>query len=147
MKREASALRSRIRQAEQRRADRLDQILGEPGPLVRGTLMTRARQCGKAGCHCTRGELHVSKAIAVTVGGRTRLVHVPAGDEVAVAKKTGRYRRLRQTRTELVWLGAETLRLVDQLGNALLEPYPPGAPIPPPARRGRPPKKGKRRGR
>lgn len=123
MKRDVSALRSRIRLTEQRRADQVDQVLHEPGPLIRGTLVTRARVCGKSGCHCVRGELHVSKALSVGVAGALRQVHVPAGDEVAVADKTERYRRLRRARTTLVALGSETLRWVDQLRDTLLEAY------------------------
>lgn len=146
MKRDASALRARIRQTEQHRADHVEQVLHEPGPLIRGTLGERARVCGHPGCRCTRGELHVSKMLSVGVAGRLRQVHIPASDEVAVAEKTQRYRRLRQARTDLVALGGETLRLVDQLRDALLEAYPRGAPIPPPGRRGRP-RKEMRRGR
>lgn len=101
MKRTA-ALRARIRQVEERRADCVGDVLGEPGPLIRGVLLTRARVCGKPGCRCTRGERHVSKVLSVGVGGAIRQVHVPAGDQVRVSDKTERYRTFRRARTELV---------------------------------------------
>ena len=137
VKQDPSALRQRLRRLEDQRASHVEQILDERGALIRGALGTRARVCGKPNCHCSRGERHVSKFLSAAVGGRTRQVHVPAGDEVAVAAKTARYRRARHLRGELADLGKQAVELVDALHACLLEPYPPHAPLPPPQRRGR----------
>jgi hypothetical protein len=55
-----------------------------------------------------------------------------------------RYRRYRQAQAHLAErlreLVKRQLELVDSLGKALLEPYPPDRPLPPAKRRGRPPK-------
>lgn len=146
--------RSRLRQSilalESERDQQLDVVLAERGPLLRGSVLTRRRLCGHPGCRCaTEGLLHASAYLSLTVEGRTRPIHLPARDEQRVREASQRYRRFRRGRTRLVQLTAKQLKLVDRLGNALLEAYPPGKPIEPAGRRGPKPKKkkGRRRSR
>jgi hypothetical protein len=72
---------------------------------------------------------------------------VPAANEQLVKAGSGRYKRFRRARKLLVQLTAKQLKLVDRLGNALLEAYPPGQPIEPAGRRGPKPRKGRDEGR
>lgn len=134
----SSRLRLRLRQALEKHQKQVDQLVGESGPLIRGTFGTRARVCGSAGCRCARGELHESKFLSAREEGQTRQVHVPAGDEIEVQEGVERYRRFRRVRAELAMTAEEELALAEQLGLSLLKPYPPGNPLPPPKRRGRP---------
>jgi hypothetical protein len=126
----------------------LDPILQERGPLIRGFLGTRGRTCGKPSCRCAQGELHESKYLSASDGGQTRQVHVPAGDELHVGECVRRYRRFREARARLAQklsaLTGRLLELADALGHSLLQPYPPDNPLPPPKRRGRPRKGGRR---
>lgn len=140
MSNESSRLRQRLVRIEETRVRQLQLVLGERGPLIRGTVGDRSRVCGNPGCKCARGERHVSKYLSAAVDGRTRQVHVPAGDEVEVSAAVGRYRQFRAARAQLAALTRQQLELVDALGNSLLEAYPPDNPLPPPKRRGRPPK-------
>jgi hypothetical protein len=132
-----SRLRQRARHSHEERGRLLDLLLSEGAGLVRGALGTRARRCGKSGCRCTRGELHVSKYLSVAVDGRTRLVHVPAGDEATIANAVERYHMWRDRRGELAELDAQIIKLLDLLGDELLASYPPHNPVPPPRRRRR----------
>jgi len=50
-------------------------------PLLRGSLVSMARTCGKAGCHCQQGEKHVSLYLAVRVANRRRMIYVPPAME------------------------------------------------------------------
>ena len=140
-----SRLRQRLLQAAEQHQDHIEHILGEDGPLIRGSFGSRSRVCGNAGCHCAQGEKHTSKYLTATAGGKVRKVHVPAGDEERVAAGVARYRRLRRMRKRLVELGALQLELVDELGHSLLAPYPPADPLPPAWHRGRKAKDGSRR--
>jgi len=139
---EASRLRRQLLDTTDELRRQLELVLDEHGPLIRGTLGTRARVCGKPTCRCAQGELHESKYLTASDGGQTRQVHVPAADEVRVAQGVQRYRRFQQARRafaeHLAGLTRRQLELVDALGRSLLEPYPPDAPLPPPKRRGRP---------
>ena len=134
---EASHLRQLLRSAYERLGRHTDSLLAEREGLIRGTLSVRARVCGDPRCRCTRGALHTSKCLQATVGGRTRQVHVPKGDEVEVAAAVERYQRWRKTRAEIVALEAEYLRVIDRLADALLASYPPNNPIPPVRKRSR----------
>lgn len=133
--------KSRLRQAiltvEAERQRQLESVLGEEGPLIRGSVGQRKRVCGYPGCRCAQGELHKSKYLSAAVGGRTRVVHVPEAEVTQVSEAARRYRRFRRTRAQLVRLAMKVVALVDRLGNALLEQYPPGNPLPPASRRGR----------
>lgn len=46
-------------------------------PLLRGSLVSMHRTCGKPGCHCARGEKHVSLYLSIRVGARRKMVYVP----------------------------------------------------------------------
>jgi hypothetical protein len=135
-----SRLRQQLRQSGQQMRRQLELFLREEGPLIRGSLGSRARRCGSPGCHCAEGELHVSKYLAATDQGRVRQVHVPAGDEVKVAAGVERYRRFQRGRRAFAQLAQQQLELVDVLGRSLLGPYPEDNPLPAPRKRGRKPK-------
>lgn len=142
---EKSRLRQGIVSLEAERQRQLELVLGEHGPLIRGSVGLRKRVCGYPGCRCAQGERHKSKYLSAAVGGKTRLVHLPEADVMHVSEAARRYRRFRRARTQLLRLAAKVAVLVDRLGNALLEKYPPGDPLPPASRRGRKAKDGSRR--
>jgi hypothetical protein len=49
--------------------------------LVRGSVVTHRRRCGKPNCRCADGEaLHESTVLSYFEGGRTRLLMLPAGE-------------------------------------------------------------------
>ena len=143
MKGSSGAARKQLLEAFRRFHAQLEEILRAQGPLIRGSLGTRARVCGNPRCHCSRGELHESKYLSASVGGKARQVHIPVQDEEEVAAGVERYRRFRQMRVQLAELAQVQLELAEQLGLTLLKPYPPGHPLPPPRRRGRPPRGGR----
>jgi hypothetical protein len=148
MAEERSRLRQDILGVESERDEELERILGERGPLVRGSVVVRERVCGHPGCRCvTEGRLHASPYLSVTVEGKSRSIHLRAADEQRVREASERYRRFRRARTRLVELTAKQLKLVDHLGNALLEGYPRGGRVEPAGRRGPKPKKKKKKGR
>lgn len=72
------------RPGEQRHArSRAVQQIAE-NPLLRGSLVSMARTCGKAGCHCQQGEKHVSLYLAVRLNNRRRMIYVPPAMENTV---------------------------------------------------------------
>ena len=63
-----------------------------PAPwLLRGTLTTFTRRCGKPSCRCATGEPHASPALRYTDGGRTRTVTLSQGEVAEVAAALERY--------------------------------------------------------
>ena len=61
--------------------------------MVRGSVVTHRRHCGKPNCRCAKGAaLHGSTVLSYSERGRTRFVMLPAGDVAAVRAATERYR-------------------------------------------------------
>ncbi len=60
-------------------------------PMMRGTLFTLRRRCGKANCHCATGPAHESPALAYPQAGRTKTVTLAAGDVEEVRAALERY--------------------------------------------------------
>lgn len=63
-----------------------------PPPLVlRGTLTTFRRRCGKPGCRCAGGDPHESPALTYREGGRTKTVTLTDAEAGEVAAALARY--------------------------------------------------------
>lgn len=56
------------------------------GEMVRGTLTSRARVCGKPNCRCTRGQKHVSLFLSRSTGGKSEQLYIPAEHEEEVRR-------------------------------------------------------------
>lgn len=61
--------------------------------LLRGSLITLSRRCGKPNCHCTDGEPHATPALSYSVGGRTFILTLRAKDIPEVKQALRSYRR------------------------------------------------------
>lgn len=47
-------------------------------PLLRGSLVTMRRTCGKPGCRCAEGHKHASLYLAIRVGKRRKMIYIPS---------------------------------------------------------------------
>jgi len=79
--------------------------------LLRGSVISLKRKCGKPGCHCAQGTLHETPALSLNVGGKTRIVTLRAAELPEVKAALARYKRARteldeQVRTSLAILQA-----------------------------------------
>lgn len=68
------------------------------GSMLRGTLTTFRRRCGKPTCRCATGEPHESPALAYTEGGRTKTLTLA---EAEVAQVSAGLARFEAARAEL----------------------------------------------
>lgn len=63
-------------------------------PIVRGSVITHRRRCGKPNCRCASGKAaHESTVLSYSEGGRTRFLMLPPEDVAAVRAATERFRR------------------------------------------------------
>ena len=84
------------RSAPERHArSRLAQLITEQ-PFLRGSLVERARSCGKPTCRCQQGQLHRSLYLAVRHNGQRALLYVPRTLEETVRQWVLNGRRLSQ---------------------------------------------------
>ena len=59
--------------------------------VLRGTLITFRRRCGKVSCRCATGDPHESPAVTVTEDGRTKTITLSVSEVADVAAALGRY--------------------------------------------------------
>jgi hypothetical protein len=79
---------------------RLAQLIDQRG-LLRGTLLSRKRVCGKASCRCAKGHLHESLYLVISQGGRTRQLYVPKDWEGTVRQWVQGYHRAQELMEEI----------------------------------------------
>jgi hypothetical protein len=68
---------------ERRARSRLAQLIGDH-PFLRGSLVERARPCGKPTCRCQQGHLHRSLYLATRHRGKRVLLYIPRALEETV---------------------------------------------------------------
>lgn len=119
MRRNASALRQRIRRLEESIGPALKEILTERGPLRRGSFVTLYRKCGRPTCHCAQGEGHPGEYLSVVEEGRKRLIYVSAQNRDTVSKEAESYRHFRQQRALLARIMRTLLKRIDELEGTL----------------------------
>jgi hypothetical protein len=66
--------------------------------MVRGSLFTLRRRCGKPSCHCANESGHESPALAYPEGGRTKTMTLSSAD---VEEVRGALERYNAARSEL----------------------------------------------
>jgi hypothetical protein len=82
--------------------------------MVKGSVVTLARRCGKPGCKCTRGEKHTSKYLSISDRGKTRMVYLKPGMEMKVGEAAERYRKFRSARARLVKVQKDILDIFNR---------------------------------
>ena len=99
-----------VRQLRGRRR-RLALSLNRVEALLRGTLMTQRRRCGKESCRCAQGELHGPYVyLSVTrPGRRPRMVYVPAELAETVRGHVAAAARLEAVLAEITAINTELL--------------------------------------
>ena len=93
---------------ERHARSRLAQLISQQ-PFLRGSLVERARPCGKPTCRCQRGQLHRSMYLAVRHNDRRVLLYIPRSLEATVRLWVENGRRLSQQLHDLNQLQLEQL--------------------------------------
>ena len=78
--------------------------------LLRGTLITMRRKCGKATCRCASGQLHEGPALTVSLAGKSVTISVKPADVPAVEASLERYRQRRDALEEQATQGVADLK-------------------------------------
>jgi hypothetical protein len=110
-----SRSRQRIRQYLAALGRQADAVLTAPAPLVRATLFTARRGCGKPGCRCQRGRRHQRLVLAVRQAGQSREVATADLDHPRLRRAVECYRTFRRSRAELVKIFRQLLDEIDIL--------------------------------
>jgi len=117
---DASQIRRRLKQVSAEIAEQV-QVLLEARGMMRGYLYHSPRRCGRAGCHCARGELHDAWVVATTVKGKRTTRSLRGGRLKKIRKLADNYRRFRQARSALRALSQEVVELSRELEQLVCE--------------------------
>ena len=79
--------------------------------LLPGSLSQSRRRCGKPTCHCATGAGHPSWYLAFMVGGKQRVVHIPAAWAADVQRRVAAGREFKQAIAEVLAANAQLLVL------------------------------------
>ena len=90
---------NKMSEEEREARSRARQLLGKE--ITRGTLVERARVCGKPNCHCVRGERHVSLYLTRSREGRFEQFHIPRGREEEVRAAVENWHRVKDLLEEV----------------------------------------------
>lgn len=101
-------IRSHLTPKERDARSRLAKLLHDR-MLLKGSLVTMARTCGKPNCKCQKGEKHVSLYLSIRVGEKRKMMYVPP--------------RLEQTLRSWVEAKREVEELVGRISQACLERF------------------------
>ena len=82
----------------------------ERGLLVRGSLITMRRKCGKPACRCAHGELHATPALSYSVAGVTKMLMLRPHDVAEVEAAVARYHRAQDALNVQALRGIAALR-------------------------------------
>jgi hypothetical protein len=63
--------------------------------LLRGSLITLRRRCGKKNCHCLQDQPHETPALSYSQAGKTRILTLPSDLLPPVRAAVQRYQRAR----------------------------------------------------
>jgi len=63
--------------------------------LLRGSLITLRRRCGKKNCHCLQDQPHETPALSYSQAGKTRILTLPSNLVPLVRAAVQRYQRAR----------------------------------------------------
>ena len=64
--------------------------------LLRGSLVTMARTCGKPKCKCRRGNKHVSLYLSIRLGDKRKMIYIPTAWEQTVGSWVQAYQEAEQ---------------------------------------------------
>jgi hypothetical protein len=78
--------------------------------VLRGTLITFRRRCGKPACRCATGEPHESPALTYTEDGRTKTLTLRPAEAVEVKAALARYEQARAKLERTAHAGIVALR-------------------------------------
>ncbi|HTW97723.1 MAG TPA: DUF6788 family protein [Acidimicrobiales bacterium] len=78
--------------------------------LLRGSLVSFRRRCGKPTCHCASGEGHKSPALTYTEGGRTKTLTLRSSELEEVRVALARYEQARAELEAAADAGIASLR-------------------------------------
>ena len=111
---DAAVLRQRVRDLDCRRRQLSEDTL-RPLPMVVGYLFQMRRRCGRPGCRCVKGKLHVSWYLSRRREGKTHLSHLGRIIPEWLAPRVRRYRDVQRSLAAIRKIDREISGLLNRI--------------------------------
>lgn len=115
----AKALESKQHLEIRRRQDNIGVLISrlQSGtPMIKGSIYTRERLCGKPQCRCVRGHRHRDRVLAIRRGGRVVIRKLDTAADAATGEAVLAWRLFRRYRIELARSCRGLIAAVDRMG-------------------------------
>ena len=116
---DASTARQALRRIAEQLPKRVGSALNVRGEVMAASLSKTSKICGKPNCKCARGDKHEVYQLSWTENGKRRSTHIRRDELDRVRSAVERYKRLRQSRAQLLKLASDAASLMDNLVKAL----------------------------
>lgn len=105
---------------------KLEHILLQEKRLIKGSVITRFKKCGRKYCRCvTENQPHGPYLyLSRNIEGKTRLKRIKPEEEAWVVQYASNYREFRKARERIVKINAAILDLINTLEEVKSENYP-----------------------
>ena len=105
---------------------KLERILLQEKRLIKGSVITRFKKCGRKDCRCaTENQPHGPYLyLSRNIEGKTRLKRIKPEEETWVVQYASNYREFRKARERIVKINAAILDLINTLEELKSENYP-----------------------
>lgn len=89
----------------------LSKELHRAAGLLQGSIVALYHRCGNEACHCKSGQKHGPKYyLSTKEGGKTQMLYIPRDRLEEVRRAVERYRRVKETLSEMVSINRELFR-------------------------------------
>lgn len=74
---------------------RISQRIPHTIGIIKGSLVTMVRTCGKPQCRCQKGQRHISLYLSQSIKGKTKMTYIPKELELCVREAVHRYHEIK----------------------------------------------------
>ena len=117
---DSAALRQHVRDLDLRRRQLIEDAI-RPLPMVLGYLFQMRRRCGRPGCRCAKGKLHISWYLSRRREGKTALSHIGRIIPEWLAPRVERYREVQQSLAAIRKIDREVSGLLNRIRDHQLK--------------------------
>lgn len=121
-KKQASKNRQQLIRLSKTLPNQLENILSSK-TLIKGSICEKRRKCGNPRCRCAHGELHSTKILSFSDGGKSHIIHLSKYSILELSeieRQVKEYQRFRKSRAKIVENFKQIISEINKLERSLL---------------------------